>query len=451
MSGLRLVTVTFSKVEDSRKTLSKQSSSKESLVGSGLYNNTTKSSSFGGSVRSKLSERNLFGTPGSIQFAGTVFEMLKENNYAHEPTWVEGRTHHIMTFRSRGKEARMVLEEVMKTGIGKHFGRIDLAEITASIPTLKRLVSRSTDERRSLKYCPCLGKRSFTLTDRMTLQEIHGIVDGQLHLTCEYITLVFVAAIIASIGLRRNSATTVISSMLVSPLMGPILGMTFGLAIRDKTMIWKSFRNEAIGIIICFLIGMLVALIDCYVRKSTIKEVGLEFRADQTTPANLEMYGRTQPEDIGWGLFVAIPSGVGVALAISSGGINALVGVAISAALLPPICNAGMLLVYAIHFESELHVMWKYSLALFAMNLTCIILVGFLTFRIKGIKPPKATLLDLWRRRSAENSMGSFADLAANKTQASASRFSMDISLVPGKKSDAIDRSTNSWTEALEA
>ena len=130
---------------------------------------------------------------------GATKEMLKENNYAHEPTWVEGRTHHIMTFRSRGKEARMVLEEVMKTGIGKHFGRIDLAEITASIPTLKRLVSRSTDERRSLKYCPCLGKRSFTLTDRMTLQEIHGIVDGQLHLTCEYITLVFVAAIIASI------------------------------------------------------------------------------------------------------------------------------------------------------------------------------------------------------------------------------------------------------------
>ena len=42
------------------------------------------------------------------------------------------------------------------------------------------------------------------------------------------------------------------------------------------------------------------------------------------------------------GLFTAIPSGVGVALAITGGGINALVGVAISASILPPIVNCGL-------------------------------------------------------------------------------------------------------------
>ena len=98
---------------------------------------------------------------------------------------------------------------------------------------------------------------------------------------------------------------------------------------------------------------------------------------------NLEMLGRSTLEDISWGLFVAIPSGVGVALAISSGGINALVGVAISAALLPPICNAGMLFAYAA--EPTLEDDWMkgfFSLGLFFMNLFCICLIGYI-FQIK--------------------------------------------------------------------
>ena len=102
------------------------------------------------------------------------------------------------------------------------------------------------------------GKKAFSSSDRMTLQEIHGIVDGQTHLTCEYLTLVCVAALIASVGLRRNSATTVISSMLVSPLMGPILGITFGFAVNDKKMIRTSIRNELVGILICLAVGVAV-------------------------------------------------------------------------------------------------------------------------------------------------------------------------------------------------
>ena len=94
--------------------------------------------------------------------------------------------------------------------------------LTASIPAVTH--AKNIDKEGKLKWCSCLtkclGNRSYSSSDRMTLQEIHGIVDGQTHLTCEYLSLVIVAALIASVGLRRNSATTVISSMLVSPLMG---------------------------------------------------------------------------------------------------------------------------------------------------------------------------------------------------------------------------------------
>lgn len=158
----------------------------------------------------------------NIDFAESVYDALLINEYAFDPSWVEGRTHHIMTFRARSKEVRLILATLNSFGIGLHFGRIDLCELTASIPAVKH--AKNIDKEGKLKWCSCLtkclGNRSYSSSDRMTLQEIHGIVDGQTHLTCEYLTLVLVAALIASVGLRRNSATTVISSMLVSPLMG---------------------------------------------------------------------------------------------------------------------------------------------------------------------------------------------------------------------------------------
>ena len=55
-----------------------------------------------------------------------------------------------------------------------------------------------------------------------------------------------------------------------------------------------------------------------------------------------EIVGRGKWQALASGFFVAAPSGVGVALAVTGGGINALVGVAISAALLPPVVNAGL-------------------------------------------------------------------------------------------------------------
>ena len=418
MSGLRVVTITFPRKKSPKLTTSVS---------------VTKSISFSEVKDENISSRLLFGEPGTVEFAETLFEMLEKNKLVHDPTWTEGRSHHIMTFRARGKEVRRILENLMVTGIGGSFGRIDIAEITASIPGLKRSPSTATDGRKRLKYCPCLGKRSFALTDRMTLQEIHGIIDGQVHLTCEYITLVFVAAVIASIGLRRNSATTVISSMLVSPLMGPILGMTFGLAIRDKKMIWKSFRNEAIGIFICIFVGAVIAFIDSYILKSNLQDIGLE-EPPAGTPRNLEMYGRTQADDLYWGFFVAVPSGVGVALAISSGGINALVGVAISAALLPPICNAGMLLVYTITFETAGH-LGLFSLGLFGMNLVCILLVGYLTFRIKGIVPPKRTLLDMWRESSSLEASLGYLPSDDERVVSHSSSMSITMSLDKDRKS----------------
>ena len=71
----------------------------------------------------------------------------------------------------------------------------------------------------------------------MTVEEIHDMVDGMSHLTFDYITMTCVAALISAVGLLADNAVLVVAAMLVSPMMGPILCLTFGAVIRKREMV----------------------------------------------------------------------------------------------------------------------------------------------------------------------------------------------------------------------
>eukprot|EP00954_Amorphochlora_amoebiformis_P014626 1144011-Amorphochlora_amoeboformis.AAC.3 len=146
-----------------------------------------------------------------------------------------------------------------------------------------------------------------------------------------------VAAIIAGVGLLTDSSVTVVASMLVSPLMGPILGVTFGFLIKDYKMMIKSIRNEILGVVLTFLTGVIIA--------------SFTLVSSRQQSITFEMSSRGEYLSLFTGAVVASPSGVGVALSVANTNINSLVGVAISAALLPPIVNSGLLLTLA--FDSS--------------------------------------------------------------------------------------------------
>ena len=230
-------------------------------------------------------------------------------------------------------------------------------------------------------------------------------------------------------------------------LTGPILGVTFGFAIGDRKMIFTSIRNELIGIFICLLVGFLVASIEIWAfNTQAVSEIDRMMTLG-TSNTNLEMIGRSKPDDITWGVFVAIPSGVGVALAISSGGINALVGVAISAALLPPICNAGMLFAYATY--PNLPEDWYkglYSFGLFFMNLVIICLIGYITFKVKGVNPPE-NRKDFWREQIGELSRRPLRQDYKEDSNSQASHASFNVAKSPthGMHEMRTSKNSNSW------
>lgn len=130
------------------------------------------------------------------------------------------------------------------------------------------------------------------------------------------------AIVIASIGLNVNSTAVIIGAMLISPLMGPIVGTGFALAIYDFELLKKSVRN----LLIATIVSLLVAAIYFFV--SPFKEV------------QSELLARTSPTI--YDVLIAFFGGlVGVIALTRVEKGNPIPGVAIATALMPPLCTAG--------------------------------------------------------------------------------------------------------------
>jgi uncharacterized hydrophobic protein (TIGR00271 family) len=208
-------------------------------------------------------------------------------------------------------------------------------------------------------------------------------------LSFNYNCLCLVAAVIAALGLVSNSTASIIASMLVSPLMGPVVGMAYGTTIRDFTMVKISVRNECGSLIFCIIVGAIVGAI----------AGPTELANSWPTP---EKVGRATLANFLVGLPIAFFSGLGVAVSLLDDQFNSLVGVAISASLLPPAVNAGILWVaYGFYANSHLgddEAKYHYrrtdflygglmSLALTLANIVLIYLSSMIMFRLKEVLP----------------------------------------------------------------
>ncbi len=130
------------------------------------------------------------------------------------------------------------------------------------------------------------------------------------------------AIFICSIGLNVNSTAVIIGAMLISPLMGPILGLGLGLGIYDVSLIKKSLLNIGIATAISVLASMLYFLI------SPLHD------------AQSELLARTNPTI--WDVLIALFGGLaGIVAGSRREKSNAIPGVAIATALMPPLCTAG--------------------------------------------------------------------------------------------------------------
>ncbi|MDH8700788.1 putative hydrophobic protein (TIGR00271 family) [Dysgonomonadaceae bacterium PH5-43] len=175
------------------------------------------------------------------------------------------------------------------------------------------------------------------------------------------------AILIASLGLNVNSTAVIIGAMLISPLMGPIMGFGLGLGINDFDMFKKSVRNFAIATFYSVVASTLFFII------SPISE------------AQSELLARTQPTI--YDVMIAFFGGcAGIIASCSKSKGNVIPGVAIATALMPPLCTAGFGLATGnlSYFIGAFY--------LYFINTVFIALATF--FVVKILKFPKVVLVD---------------------------------------------------------
>jgi len=167
------------------------------------------------------------------------------------------------------------------------------------------------------------------LRDRLHIAEdkadddvIDERIRGDIHMKGSNLWILMFAIFIASIGLNVNSTAVIIGAMLISPLMGPIMGIGYGAGINDFALLRRAFKNLAIAT----LIGLLTST--------------LYFFVSPLDTAQSELLARTTPTV--WDVLIGLFGGLaGIVAVTRKEKTNVIPGVAIATALMPPLCTAG--------------------------------------------------------------------------------------------------------------
>jgi len=183
--------------------------------------------------------------------------------------------------------------------------------------------------------------------------------------------------VIASIGLNVNSTAVIIGAMLVSPLMGPIVGVGLSVGINDFKLLIRSLKSLGTAVLISVIV-------------STIYFLLTPFGEVQS-----ELIARTRPNLLD--VLIAVFSGIALIVAKSQKGTVASVifGVAIATALMPPLCTAG----YGLANGN-----WEFFFGAFYLFLINSVFIALSTWLIvKYLKYPLATYMNPEKQKRVKN------------------------------------------------
>ena len=186
------------------------------------------------------------------------------------------------------------------------------------------------------------------------------------------------AIFVASVGLNVNSAAVIIGAMLISPLMGPIMGAGLGVAVYDFDLVKRSLTNLGIATLISLIVS------------------ALYFSLTPLQQAQSELLARTSPTlwDVLIALFGGLAGIVGMTRREKS---NVIPGVAIATALMPPVCTAG----YGIATGQ-----WNYfGGALYLYTINCVFISLATVVGIRALKLKRRTFTNIETERKVKTAL----------------------------------------------
>jgi uncharacterized hydrophobic protein (TIGR00341 family) len=261
---------------------------------------------------------------------------------------LEGNNNSLTIIRCQKNSVPRVLEVLNDLGIGIKYGIIDILKLQVTIPELEEEQIDVSEE----------------LKSRVSVEEIESTIKEGMELNIDFYLFIMIAAIIAAAGLILNSVAIIIGSMIISPLMGPILGVSYGMISKNYLLVKKGILGQFLSIIIAIVIGALLA--------------SLAFLAYNSPSITNEMMSRKFPTV--FDLVVSIGAGLAVGFAITGKIQSSLVGIAIAVSLMPPAVNIGLALIYG-----DLVLSFG-SFILLISNIIAINLMAIFIFKLKKIK-----------------------------------------------------------------
>jgi len=164
----------------------------------------------------------------------------------------------------------------------------------------------------------------------ISTDEMIANIKGLALLNPTFISLIFLAGVLASFGLIYDNVIIIIASMIIAPLLAPIALTVLGTMTPKNIFSKKAILAEVVGLVIIIVIGLIVGAI-------------FNWTNPEMMEASKQIDIRTNP-GIGDIIF-AIASGLAAGMFIIRGESTSIVGVAVAASLCPPAANVGVLLV----------------------------------------------------------------------------------------------------------
>ncbi len=208
-------------------------------------------------------------------------------------------------------------------------------------------------------------------TRRVSRAELYEDLSGGASLNTVYVVMIALSAVVCAFGLLNGDVAVIIGAMVIAPLLGPLTSIALATTLADADLAFRSVRTAAVGLVTAFalsvVLGTLLPVTPDLPQIAYRSEVGL---------ANVGL---------------ALAAGAAGTLAFTGGVAEAVIGVMVAVALVPPLVTAG-LLVGAGYTGQALG-----ATVLTFTNLIGVNLAGVATFVLQGVRPNR-----WWEARRAK-------------------------------------------------
>lgn len=196
---------------------------------------------------------------------------------------------------------------------------------------------------------------------RVSREELYSDITETLGINRVFLAMTVLSSVVAAVGLLRNDVAVIIGAMVIAPLLGPNVAMSLATTLGDVALLRQALFTNVIGISLSLAVSLVI---------------GVCLPIDETIPAI------AQRTEFSLGdIALALAAGSAGTFAFTRGLSNAVIGVMVAVALMPPLVTFGMLL-----GNGQIHTAWG-AMLLVMGNVVCINLAGVGTFLTQGVRP----------------------------------------------------------------